>query len=162
PLLDPFVNPAKGHHLRSSELFVAPTIYSISQNAGAARTLPAALRFGSGRWFGATAVAVQQMESPHPDFCCVVPLHGVYTDPNQLNQRAHTNAYGFAMIGTRIPGTMLSIGASASWAQLHSQDGVDQLYGLAQLINQHGYVGDFRLGLTGELGGGRTFEALVL
>src|SRR5262249_19681520 len=108
----------------------------------------------------------QQLDSPQPNFCCAIPVDAAaaaeLSDPNLLSQRAHTNAYGFAMVGTRIPGTMLSVGASAYWGGLPSMDGVEQVYAMSQRVDQNGYVGDFRLGLTGELGRGRTFEALVL
>src|SRR5712692_260663 len=49
-LHDPFVNPAKGARLRAARFFSAPTFYSVSQNAGAGRTLPVGAFAPAGPW----------------------------------------------------------------------------------------------------------------
>ncbi|MDH3568790.1 MAG: hypothetical protein OER89_01245, partial [Gemmatimonadota bacterium] len=61
-LLDPFINPAKGARLSESRVFAAPTFYSMSQNAGSARSLPVGVLFRSGRAFGGGMAALQQLK----------------------------------------------------------------------------------------------------
>src|SRR3989454_1889352 len=39
-LHDPFVNPAKGARIRAARFFSSPTLYHVSRDAGAGRTLP--------------------------------------------------------------------------------------------------------------------------
>src|SRR5437016_13270342 len=67
-LLDPFLNPAKGARLGAASFFGAPTAYGISQGAGGGRTLPLAVSAGSGAWFGAFSLALQQDDASKPPF----------------------------------------------------------------------------------------------
>src|SRR5438309_4497696 len=67
-LLDPFLNPAKGARLGAARFFGAPTAYGISQGAGGGRTLPLAVSAGSGAWFGAFSLALQQVDASKPPF----------------------------------------------------------------------------------------------
>src|SRR5205823_11728662 len=67
-LLDPFINPAKGARLGSARFLSAPTVYSISQQAGGGRTLPFATIAQSGVWFGGLALAVQEVDASRPPF----------------------------------------------------------------------------------------------
>src|SRR5438094_765732 len=67
-LLDAFLNPAKGARLGEARFFGAPTAYGISQGAGGGRTLPLAINAGSGAWFGAFSLALQQIDASKPPF----------------------------------------------------------------------------------------------
>ena len=62
PLLDPFVNPAKGGRVTSPLFFSSPTFYGVSEGNGVTRTLPVGALFGSPRWFGGAIAAIQQIE----------------------------------------------------------------------------------------------------
>jgi hypothetical protein len=164
PLLDPFVNPAKGARLTDARLYGAPTFYSLSGGDGAGRTLPVGALFGASQWFGGLSLSLQQIESP--DRTTVVPVFRTDFDGavlgETLNDRSANNMYAFGMVGRRIPGSQLSVGASITYADLEAVDGVDLLYALSQRIEQTGYLADFRVGVSGDAGNGSTFEALVL
>jgi hypothetical protein len=63
---DPYVNPATTARLRGSRLFTAPTIYSVSGDAGGGRSLPFSLLARRANWFGGFAVALQQVDASRP------------------------------------------------------------------------------------------------
>ncbi len=166
-LHDPFSNPAKGVRLGASSFFGSPGVYSVSQGAGAGRTLPLGAWVRSGNWFGGASLAVQQMdlsENPNQFFpeppcpvCDRVP--GVELP---AADRSHGNAFGYAMLGMAVPRMGLSLGASLLWAGLHGVDGVDLLYPRSMRLKQNGHALDLRLGALKEWGGGRTLSAVVV
>ena len=57
---DPFVNPATGARVRESQVFAVPTYYSISNNAGSARTLP----FGTAQDIALNMAGLPEMPFP--------------------------------------------------------------------------------------------------
>ena len=69
---DPFVNPATGARVRESQVFAVPTYYSISNNAGSARTLPFGMLVRAGQWFGGVSVALQQLKTGDEMFAQVM------------------------------------------------------------------------------------------
>ena len=167
PLQDPFVNPATGARVAGSRFFSAPTVYSLSGNAGGGRSLPLAALARAGSWYGGLALALQQVEPsrspdqggfvvplPSPDAALVPPIPGPDT-------RAHGNQYVFAMAGKVLP-NRLSLGASALWSGLHALDGVDLLYSGSRRVAQSGHALDLRLGLLKEWEGNRSLEAVLL
>jgi hypothetical protein len=162
PLLDPFVNPAKGARLAESIAFTSPTFYSISNNAGNAKTLPAGILFTDGAVFGGGLVALQELENGEQFFggWPVAELRS-FVPPNALTARSATNKYAFLLLGGRLPGD-LAIGASAFLADLNAVDGVEHLYALSSGIDQWGSTEDFRIGLTKGFGRGRRLEVVAL
>src|SRR5438034_8709553 len=114
-LLDAFLNPAKGARLGAARFFGAPTAYGISQGAGGGRTLPLAINAGSGAWFGAFSLALQQIDASKPPFDqgrfvaqARPPLPGgalpettVVAVPPRHDSYGHQ--YVFAMLGRRAP-----------------------------------------------------------
>ncbi len=174
-LHDPFVNPAKGARLRAGRLFSSPTVYSVSHDAGAGRTLPFGAFAPVGSWFGGLAFALQQVDLSHPSSSSVntpvaladtAVLVGGGLAPSIADlgpgPPSHGNELAFAMIGKRLPGAGLSVAGSVSWAKLRAVDGVDLLYPGSARVNQFGETVDARLGLLKEWGGDRSFEAIVL
>lgn len=156
-LLDPFVNPAKTSRLTQSHVFATPTFYSISNDAGNARTLPAGALFNASGWFGGGVVALQQLE--RQDF--FVPRSFCCRPENLLSERSATNKYAYFNFGRLFPaGTALA--GSAFYADLKAVDGVEHLYAGAAGIDQWGSMADFRVGLTKEWGGDRVAEAVIL
>ncbi|MCH8285792.1 hypothetical protein IIB79_04600 [candidate division KSB1 bacterium] len=149
PLLDPFVNPAKGSRIKETVVFISPIYYNISNNLSA-RTLPLGALFSSENVFGGFSLAIQQLDSSNPDLFQL--LSGKYSN----------NMYMSGIIGTKIPGSDLSIGGSIFLAGLDGIDVVDFLYAGSEKIEQSGYMVDARVGLTGELGKNHYYEALVL
>ena len=162
PLLDPFVNPAKGSRMRESMFYGAPVYYSVSNGDGSGRTLPVGALFASRTWFGGVQLSLQQIDFAERDPFAFPewPIPGGGFE--RLRDRAANNMYAFGLLGRRLPGTRMSVGASVFYADLEALDGVDLLYTLSESIEQSGHVADVRAGLTGELGGGGTFEAVVL
>ncbi len=172
-LLDPFLNPAKGARLGAARFFGAPTAYGISQRAGGGRTLPLAVSAGSGEWFGAFSLALQQVDaSKAPSFngggnvVALAPLRvdtafapGAVVPPQH---DSYGNQYVFAMLGRRAPGSGLSVAGSALWAKLTGVDGVDLLFAGNAGLKQFGHALDLRLGLLKEWPGERSLAALVL
>lgn len=167
-LLDPLSNPATAGRLRGLNVIAAPGFYNISADAGAARTLPVGLMGGSSRWFGGGVVALQQIQSGQPSFAFPVLERSVDFAPQPfpgqqtLSEQSANNLYGFGVVGTTLPGTRVSIGASAFLADLSGVDGVDLLYATSQGLDQYGYAADLRLGLSADWSGGRTLEAVLL
>lgn len=151
-LLDPFVNPAKTSRITQSLVFATPTFYSVSNDAGNARTLPAGALFNAKGWFGGGLVALQQLE--RQEFSGPVP-------ENLLSERSATNKYAYLNFGRLFPAG-ISLAGSAFYADLMAVDGVEQLYAGAVGIDQWGSMADFRVGLTKEWAGGRVAEAVIL
>jgi hypothetical protein len=168
-LHDPFSNPAKGARLGSSSFFGSPGLYSVSQGAGAGRTLPLGAWVRSGNWFGGASIAVQQIDLSHsvntflatPQSCpaCDVAFPGVQLP---ATARSHGNAFGYAMLGTTVPKLGLSVGASLQWAGLHGVDGVDLLYPGSTGLTQNGHELDLRVGALKRWEGGRALSAVLL
>src|SRR5881398_1539964 len=173
-LLDAFLNPAKGARLGAARFFGAPTAYGISQGAGGGRTLPLAINAGSGAWFGAFSLALQQIDASKPPFDqgrfvaqARPPLPGGALPETTVvavppRQDSYGNQYVFAMLGRRAPGSGLSLAASALWAKLTGVDGVDLLFAGNAGLRQFGHALDLRLGLLKEWPGERSLAALVL
>ncbi len=175
-LHDAFGNPAKGVRLGASSFFGSPGLYSVSQGAGAGRSLPLGTWLRSGNWFGGAALAVQQVDLsdqvqffPPPCIVCAEPLDQRQAPVNPLpgNQipntdRTHGNAFGYAMLGTTFPNQGLSVGASVEWAGLHGVDGVDLLYPRSTGLTQRGHELDLRLGALKQWEGGRALSAVLV
>ncbi len=160
-LLDPFVNPAKGARLSESRIFAAPTFYSMSQNAGSARSLPVGVLFRSGSAFGGGMAALQQLKAGDQVFWPGPFFERTVLPPDALSRRSATNKYVFLTLGTVLPGDM-ALGASTFLSDLNAVDGVEHLYAMASSIEQSGSTQDFRIGLTKSFGGGRTLEAVLV
>jgi hypothetical protein len=157
PLLDPFGNPAMGSRVTESHVFSSPTFYSISNNAGSARTLPAGTAFTANGWFGSVFAAFQDLKSGNQFF---QPFIDVFPG-NLLSKQSATNKYAHVSFGRTVkPG--LSIGGSAFLADLSAMDGVEHLYLRASDIEQSGDIESFRIGLSKEFAGDRRFEAVLL
>ena len=165
-LHDPFVNPAKGARIRGARFFSSPTFYSVSRDAGAGRTLPLGALAPAGTWFGGLALALQQVDASRvaSPFTGAPPPGVFATSVADLgaSPQSHSNALAFAMIGTTLPGSDLSLGGSVSWAKLRALDGVDLLYPGSKRVDQSGETFDARLGVLKEWAGDRSFEAIVL
>ena len=174
---DPFSNPATTARLRASRFFSAPTVYSLSHDAGGGRSLPFVWLGRRTEWYGGLAFVLQQVDPSRPpgqnNFA--VPSPPVREPggaaPAQIpgpDLRAHGNAYAFGMIGRSWAARKLSIGASALWTGLHALDGVDLLYSGSIRVKQSGDALDLRIGALkqweteGQGGGIRSLEAVVV
>jgi len=116
-LHDPFVNPAKGARIRAARFFSSPTLYHVSRDAGAGRTLPLGALGTAGSWFGGLALALQQVDASHPPSPSVSPpvpfaatadtsASSFVPSPANLSPApdTHGNALAFALLGTTLPG----------------------------------------------------------
>lgn len=174
-LRDPFVNPATMTRLRGSRFFVSPTLYSISDHAGGGRSLPVSVLARRSDWYGGLALVLQQVDASRPpqrfggvvalpvDVAPLPPFPGGGIAGPDL--RSHGNKYAFGMLGRSLPGSNVSIAASAQWTNLHALDGVDLLYAGSRRVAQSGHALDLRLGALKEWPGergARTLEAIVL
>jgi hypothetical protein len=168
-LLDPFANPATGARLAASSLFGSPSVYRVTNDAGGGRTLPLGALLRSGSWFGAGALALQQVDAalaptPFP----FLPRFDLSTrliappEPQPLGDRSHGNGYVVALAGRHYPASRLSVAASATWARLAAVDGVDLLYAGSESVEQLGHALDLRLGLLKEWEGDRSLEVVAL
>jgi hypothetical protein len=162
PLIDPFINPAKGRKVEGVKLFGGSSFYTISEDNGSGRTLPLAVLFSTGRWFGGAAGAIQQLVPASPTFSW--PWFGPINPPTQTPYRGQlpVNRYGFGTLGTKLPGGRIAVGVSVAAADLEAVDGVELLYARSLQIKQYGNSIDYRLGLSGDLSGDRSFEILLL
>ena len=121
PLLDPFVNPAKGSRMDVSRLFGSPTFYGVSGRGPGGRSLPLGATF-AGNVFGAFSASLQQLDRSGDLFCQFGGCGGTLSDERSTNQYLH------GVVGSRLPDSDVSIGASVSWADLNAVEGVDLLY----------------------------------
>ena len=174
-LHDPFVNPAKGVRIRAARFFSSPTLYHVSRDAGAGRTLPLGMLGTAGSWFSGLAVALQQVDASHPPSPSLNPpvpfaatanpsANSVVPSPANLGPApdTHGNALAFALLGTTLPASGISLGGSVRWAKLRALDGVDVLYPGSTRVTQFGETVDARLGLLKEWEGDRSLEATIL
>src|SRR5262245_39174917 len=60
-LADSFSNPAKGARFRFSQLMGSPATYSVTDEAGAGRTLPLGVTTRGSSWFSSAWFALQQV-----------------------------------------------------------------------------------------------------
>lgn len=148
-LLDPFVNPAKATRIANGWMQVAPFVHDISGDRGGGRTVPLSAFMAGTRWSFAGLVALQELDRPT----------NVFNAP--ISQRRATNQYAAASLGVRLTPS-LSVGVSASVADLNALDQVDLLYAGSDRIVQSGRQADVRAGLVQQWEGGRTAELLVL
>jgi len=92
----------------------------------------------AGSWFGGLAVALQQVDASHtPSRSLITPCpsppradpsaNSVVPTPANLAPApdTHGNALAFALLGTTLPGSGVSLGGSIRWAKLRALDGVD-------------------------------------
>lgn len=149
PLLDPFINPAKGTRIEGTVMFASPVYYDISDNVSV-RTLPLGALFSSNTMFGGFSLAVQQLEGENTNTFQL--LSGKYS----------SNMYASGILGTKLPGSNISVAGSIFWAGLDAIDVVDFLYAGSEKIDQSGYMIDSRIGLIGELDKDHSFEVLLL
>lgn len=161
PLLDPFVNPARGADLPASLAFAMPTFYTVGQNAGSAGTLSAGGLFSGGRFFGGALLALQQIKGGEP-FWGPMPLADfAVLPPDALANRSKTNKYATGYIGMNV-GAGVAVGVSGTVSDLNAVDGVEHLYAMAAQIEQAGSLTDLRLGARKHLGGGGLIEGVAL
>lgn len=148
-LLDPFVNPAKATRNRQGLLSIAPFFHSMSESRGGGRTLPISASGSFGKWAAGGLVALQQLDRAQLAF------------NTPTSERTASNRY-LSGILARDLGSGFSVGASAYWADLGAEQGIDQMYAGSDRIQQAGSAADLRVGMTKEWFGNRVFEALLL
>ncbi|HUF27702.1 MAG TPA: hypothetical protein VMM18_12070 [Gemmatimonadaceae bacterium] len=163
-LLDPFRNPASGARLGAGQFFGSPVLYSVSDGAGGGKTLPLGVFARAGHWFGATAIAAQQIEEVRERFPGAVAIDDRLAPSSGLDlaDPPRHNVYAFGMLGRRFDERRAAVGASIQWAALNAVDGVDLLYAGSQHLAQSGGLLDLRVGLVKEWEGGRTIEAVAV
>lgn len=166
---DPFVNPATAGRVNGTRFFSAPTVYGISDGAGGGRTLPFATLTRAGAWFAGFALAAQQVDASRAPNTGViaVPVNGVVAvgppaAPPAPRQDSYGNQYALALLGRKLSGTGLALGASVSWARLTGVDGVDLLFPGNAGLTQFGHALDLRLGLLKEWPSDASLEVLAL
>ncbi len=160
PLADPFVNPAKGIRTEGAHVSLAPVYYGFSADQaamddGSGRTLPMSALARSGHYFGGAALAWQELVLPQLE-------NGWLPQPAREAERSQDNLYAFGMGGLQIPGTNLSVAASALVARLNGIEGVRMLYAQGSQVDQSGTMGLYRLGLYRHWTDGRSAEAVFM
>jgi hypothetical protein len=169
---DPFGNPATGSRIPASFFFGSPTFYSISDQNGSGRSLPVGAVFRGSEWFAGGALSLQELKGADrrqgrfvPAFIDVPPWSSwawPWPDPQQdLSEASARNLYVFGMLGYHVRDKGLSIGLSASYADLGAVDGVELLYAQAQEIRQSGHTSKVSLGLLKEWDEGQALEAVL-
>ena len=163
-LLDPFTNPAKGYYREGMSIFTAPQMYSISikrgTREGSGFSVPLGVLTRKGDFFGGLYWARQQLSSEPNAIFGVTPtstgsIPGTQNDPE-------TNTYTFAMLGTKIPGVDLVVGASVLWGELNSLEGVQLLFPRSPKVLQNGTASDYRLGVMRTLEEDHHLEAVFV
>jgi hypothetical protein len=168
-LLEPFSNPAKGTRLGATRFFGSPSVYSVSNDAGAGRTLPLGAMTRGESWYGGVWFALQEVDAsdngariPVPQLLAMCPTCGSEGIDFGSSDRSHANTYAFAMAGRELSEHGLSVGASVLWSRLRAIDGVDLLYAGSAHIEQFGHAFDMRVGVVKEWTGDRSLELVAL
>lgn len=167
PLLDPFINPAKGSLVEGLKFFTAPVYYGISFERSSAkasgRSLPLGLLVNTDAFFGGLLWARQELTNERGSFVTPPRLSQPSTTSFALDDASTpNNNYTFVMAGKKLPDSDISIGASVFWADLNAVEGVQHLYASSSDIRQSGYLAEYRLGLFASLEEEKTLELLVL
>ncbi|MGH7505734.1 MAG: hypothetical protein ACRELX_08785, partial [Longimicrobiales bacterium] len=158
PLADVFVNPAKGARLEGGRVFSAPAFYDVSDDLGGGASLPLGAVLRSGRWFGGTVLAMQQLQDPNTER---IIFDGV--DDRQLRNTSRNNTYARIAAGMTLGHDgRTSIGAAILHASLAATDGASLLFRGADYVLQDGGVNDYRVGVLHELDNGGWLEAVVV
>ncbi|MBT3227988.1 MAG: hypothetical protein HOB84_03335 [Candidatus Marinimicrobia bacterium] len=152
-LLDHWVNPAKGGSIGGIQVSSAPVYYSIGNGYGNARSMPLAVVWNKGIWFGGASFTLQAMNTAD---------NQTWWNPEirTLSENIAENKYLAGFLGRELGST--SIGVSAYWASLSALDGVDLLYSNSESIDQDGSLTDVRVGLSRTLSSGGEIEMLYL
>lgn len=152
PLLDPFINPAKGARVRGFGLCVSPGFTNATENSGLSRSLPMSMLFRAGRTFAGASLTLQQVGAPERPWGW-----------QPLNDDTE-NMYAFGMFGRQFGKSGISIAASMQWASLQGINGVDMLYASSDRVEQNGHIVDMRLGFLqeGATDGAASLEAMLL
>jgi hypothetical protein len=166
PWLDPFVNPAKGARLKGGRVAGAPTVFSISNDAGGGRTLPISVLATVGSWFGGLSLAFQEIDDARgiepPPFRAIADLSTIDPALQPSPRRSHANSFVHGLLGTPLGDGSWSLGASLQWAELNAVDGVAFLYARSVDLAQMGHVVDARVGLLKQWAGDRSLETMIL
>ncbi len=160
-LLDPFVNPARGGWTNGSFLFAAPATYRITNDLGAAHTLPAGALYNNENWFGGFSLALQQMVMANMAPVFPIREFNKIAAPPLKNQNRN-NLYVAGVLGKFIGASDVAVGMGISWAGLTAMDGVELLYPNSTDIQQSGHILDYRVGIYGEFPGERFFQAILV
>jgi hypothetical protein len=133
---DPFTNPATGARVTESVFFGSPVFYGISHRNGSGRTLPMGALFTTEDWFGGGSLSLQELKGARRDspgggpvFLDLPPWSSwaiPWPGPSQdLSEASARNVYLFGTTGFRVRRLGLSVGISASYADLGAVDGVE-------------------------------------
>lgn len=166
PLLDPFINPAKGSLVEGMQFFTAPVYYGISFERSSAkasgRSLPLGLLLNTDAFFGGLLWARQELTNERRSFLFSPRL--TVSDIISASDKVATpnNNYTFVMAGKKLPDSDISLGASVFWADLNAIEGVQHLYANSSDIRQSGYLAHYRVGLVAPLAEERTIELVLL
>ncbi|MGH7677801.1 MAG: hypothetical protein ACRENU_04990 [Gemmatimonadaceae bacterium] len=165
-LLDPFLNPAKGSRLKSSQYFGAPSFFSVSANSGAGTTFPLGAMWKRGSSFASLSAAFQKIHRPeNTSFAgSFRSIDGPFVSPPPAQPTPSTsnNSYTLAFFGHRLDSARLSFGVGALWSGLGAVDGVEQFYHGNDWLRQKGEARDLRLGVLKEWQRGSSLEAVVV
>ena len=164
PLLDPFINPAKGSLIEGMQFFASPVYYGISFKLTSAKSsglsLPLGILLHSKNFFGGLVLARQELTISQR--LSIQNVSGRLTFGGSNNVTTPNNNYTYIMAGRKLPGTDISIGASVFWADLNAIDGVQHLYFNSVDIKQSGSMAQYRLGAFAPLDEGRSAELLLM
>ncbi len=154
-LLDHWINPANGADIQGMQVSSSPVYYSIGNGYGNARSMPLALIWNKGIWFGGASFTLQAMNTAENN------QNGWWgRDVRTLSQNIAENRYLAGFLGREMGNT--SIGVSAHWASLSALDGVDLLYSNSESIDQSGDLTDIRVGLNRQFNDGGKLELLYV
>ncbi|NQT64506.1 MAG: hypothetical protein HQ556_16205 [Candidatus Marinimicrobia bacterium] len=152
-LLDHWVNPAFGAAVKGMQVSSSPVYYRIGNGYGSARSMPLAVTWNKGIWFGGASFTLQAMNTAD---------NQTWWNPEirTLSENIAENKYLAGFFGRKLGNT--SIGVGAYWASLSALDGVDLLYANSESIHQEGNLTDIRVGLNRTLSSGGEMELLYL
>lgn len=157
PLLDPFVNPAKGRRLRGLQVFIVPTLYTIDDGQGGGRTLSGGFTTGSSRFFAGGFFSYQNLVNTLPLIPWLIDLDPQVEDPlfpRDFNgqpvpgsYRRPRNLTWNAFWGFNLSQEGYSIGLSWSGSDTEQLEGYEYLYKDCLSLQHRGRSDLLRLGL---------------
>jgi hypothetical protein len=151
PLLDPFVNPAKGGIHMGSHLVFAPVSYKKSDNEYASKTLPLTVFLNKNRWFFTSSLSIQELN-----------LRRDESGNTSIRNKKLKNSYFYGSYGRRLGDGQTYLAGSLYWADLTGIDGVEYLYSNTEELSQSGNIVDVRFGLLKYFETKNSLEALLI
>ncbi len=114
-------------------------------------SIPFGAFFRTRNFFVGGLVAYQSVATEESNLSISAPIILDVVAAPQIEKDISNNAYIFRLVGTRLPGSKVSVAASVTWADYQAIDGVTLLYPESYDIRQSGGSRSLKVGIVSDL-----------